>query len=152
MDIVIAAVGKLRDGPEKDLYDRYIARLPWKTGLIEIVDKTSDNREQRRQQEGEKLRRAIPQDAVVVALDEKGKHLSSTVFAGKIGKWRDNGVRNIAFVIGGADGLSEKVLSQAELKLSLGPMTWPHLLARVMLVEQLYRASTVLSGHPYHRN
>jgi|TARA_Y100000031_G_C7899108_1_gene238708 23S rRNA (pseudouridine1915-N3)-methyltransferase len=151
MKIVIAAVGKLRSGPEKALFDKYIERLPWKTSLIEVVDKGPASGEQKRALEEQKLLGAIPEGAGVVVLDEAGKALPSLEFAKKLGAWQDQGTRSLAFILGGADGLSRKLQNLADLRLSLGAMTWPHLLARVLLAEQLYRASTVLSGHPYHR-
>ena len=93
----------------------------------------------------------IKPDAVVVALDETGQALTSAEFAGRIGKWRDGGTKDICFVIGGADGLDKAVLERAQLTLSFGRLTWPHLLVRVLLVEQIFRAQSILQGHPYHR-
>ncbi len=151
MKIVIAAGGKFRSDAEKTLYERYIQRLPWKTSLIEVDDKRSKDNVRRRGTESQKLLEAIPEGAIVIPLDESGTALSSTKFANKLGKWQDQGLRDIVFLIGGADGLDSVVLDRANLVLSLGPMTWPHLLVRGLLAEQLYRASTVLSGHPYHR-
>lgn len=151
MKILIAAVGKLRSGPEKVLYDRYIARLPWTTSLIEVVEKKSGSGEQRQALEERKLLAAVPEGAGVIVLDQEGEVLSSLEFANKMSVWQDRGTRSLAFILGGADGLSGKLRDGADLRLSLGAMTWPHLLARVLLAEQLYRASTVLSGHPYHR-
>jgi len=101
--------------------------------------------------EGEKLLKAVPVGAFVIALDGAGKTLSSAAFAKRLGAWRDGGVKDIAFLIGGANGLDGAVTGAADLVLSLGAMTWPHLLARAMLVEQIYRAQCILSGHPYHR-
>ena len=94
---------------------------------------------------------AVPQGARLVALDERGKNLDSPAFAALMGRWQDDGLGDLAFAIGGPDGLSPAVLERADLTLSLGPMTWPHLLVRVLLVEQLYRAQSILDGHPYHR-
>lgn len=142
MKIVIAAVGKIRSGAEKDLYDRYVQRLPWKTSMVEVDEKRSKS---------SGLKGAIPSGALVIALDESGATLSSEKFARKIEGWQNQGARNLAFVIGGADGLPRDIFDTADEILSLGPMTWPHLLVRALLAEQLYRASTILSGHPYHR-
>ena len=101
--------------------------------------------------EAELLLGAIPERAVTVALDGGGKMLSSEDFARRLGGWRDDGVASVAFLIGGADGHGDAVLKQADLRLSLGAMTWPHMLVRAMLAEQLWRAASILSGHPYHR-
>lgn len=103
------------------------------------------------EREGRLLLDAVPKDAAVAALDEKGRTFSSSALAVRIGEWRDRGVRDLAFLIGGADGLNGEVLKRADLVLSLGPMTWPHMLVRGLLAEQLYRAQCILSGHPYHR-
>jgi len=101
--------------------------------------------------EGELLRTACPQGATLVALDRRGKVIDSTAFATRLGKWRDDGVGDLAFLIGGADGHTEALLKDCALTLSFGAMTWPHLLARAMLAEQIYRAQQILAGHPYHR-
>ena len=101
--------------------------------------------------EGELLLKAVPDGALVVALDPAGKKFTSAAFAKRLGAWRDGGVKDIAFLIGGADGLDRAVTDGADEVLSLGAMTWPHLLARAMLAEQIYRAQCILSGHPYHR-
>lgn len=151
MKIVIAAPGRFRACPEKDLYEKYIQRLPWAVSLVEIDEKRTKDTKQRRTQEAGKLANAIPKGATVVALDERGKTVSSVAMAEKLRNWQDQGTREIAFLIGGADGLDRNLLQQADLTLSLGAMTWPHLLVRAMLAEQLYRASTLISGHPYHR-
>jgi 23S rRNA (pseudouridine1915-N3)-methyltransferase len=102
--------------------------------------------------EGELLLAALPPRAFLVALDEHGTAWSSRALADRIGAWRDRGASELAFAIGGADGLDSTVLDRAEAVLSLGPMTWPHLLVRGMLLEQLYRAQQILAGHPYHRD
>lgn len=105
-----------------------------------------------RDQEALALLRRVPPGAVVVALDQRGTALTSPDLANRLGGWRDDGRREIAFLIGGAAGLGRSVLDRADLVLSLGPMTWPHLLVRAMLAEQLYRAVMILQGHPYHRD
>lgn len=105
-----------------------------------------------KQAEADLLLNAVPNGAVVVALDERGKTMGSRDFAGKIGQWQDRGVGDIAFIIGGADGLDETVRQRADLLISFGAMTWPHMLVRPMLAEQLFRADAILSGHPYHRD
>ncbi len=151
MRLVIAAVGRARPGPEKSLYDDYVARLPWQVEVVEIDVRERLAAPRLKQREGQRLLKAAPAEAVVVALDEGGKALTSKALAEAIGRWRDDRVKALAFILGGADGLAPKVLERADLVLSLGPMTWPHMLARAMLAEQLYRAATILSGHPYHR-
>ncbi len=151
MRILIAAIGRSRAGAARDLYETYEKRLPWATTLREIDAAKSRNPNERIQREAAALLKAIPQAAVRVALDETGQDLSSDAFAKRIAKWRDEGRADIAFVLGGADGLAKEVTAGADLVLALGHMTWPHLLARAMVMEQLYRASSILSGHPYHR-
>ena len=106
---------------------------------------------ERRAREGDRLLNAVPDGALLVALDEGGRALKSRDFADQIGKWLDAGQRSLAFAIGGADGLAPAVIERARLVLSLGPMTWPHMLARCLLVEQLYRAQQIRAGHPYHK-
>lgn len=151
MKITIAAAGRFRPGPEKSLYEKYIQRLPWSTTLVEVDERRARNAKHRRSQEAVKFIQAIPKGATVIALDARGKTLSSEGIAERLRNWQDEGVRSLIFVIGGADGLDQDLLRRADLILSLGSMTWPHLLVRVMLAEQLYRAGTLISGHPYHR-
>ncbi len=151
MNIVIAAIGRARSGPEQALFDTYAGRLPWKIDVKELEIKKELAADVRRAREGELLLGAIPDGARVVALDERGKNEGSAAFATRLGRWRDDGVRTVAFLIGGADGLDEPVRKRADLLMSLGAMTWPHLLVRGLLAEQLYRAHSILSGHPYHR-
>lgn len=102
--------------------------------------------------EADNLLRKIPEASCVIALDERGKNVSTTAFAGKLGKWKDEGVRDLVVIIGGADGLDEEVRNRADWVWSLSSLTFPHLLVRVILAEQLYRAATILAGHPYHRD
>jgi len=152
MRIVIAAVGKFRHGPERQLYDSYIERLSWPVTLVEVELRGRLPDARRKAAEAEKLLGAVTEGATLIALDEHGSELTSQAFATRIGRWRDDGVRDLAFAIGGADGLDRSVLDRADLALALGRLTWPHMMARAMLAEQLYRASTILSGHPYHRD
>ena len=105
-----------------------------------------------KRQEAELLLAAVPAGAIVVALDERGKALPSEAFAARIGDWRDRGAGDLAFLIGGADGHGDAVRARADFLLAFGPMTWPHMLVRGMLAEQLYRAQQILAGHPYHRS
>lgn len=151
MRIFIAAVGRARAGGARTLYEEYISRLPWQVTLREIEEKRKLPPPELKAAEAELLLAKLPDGAAAVALDEGGKTFSSRAFAKRIGSWRDEG-RDLAFLIGGADGLGTEALRRADLTLSLGPMTWPHLLVRVLLAEQLYRASSILAGHPYHRD
>ncbi|MDP6707942.1 MAG: 23S rRNA (pseudouridine(1915)-N(3))-methyltransferase RlmH [Alphaproteobacteria bacterium] len=153
MRISIVAVGRLRAGPERALLEQYLKRLPWPVAEREVAAETTGrSQSERRRREGTRLLAALPDSAKVVALDGRGRSLSSEAFAGHLGRWRDEGAAEIAFVIGGAGGLDARLRERAELTLSLGPMTWPHLMVRAMLAEQLYRAHSILAGHPYHRS
>jgi len=147
----LIAVGRMKPGPERELYEHYGVRLNPAPQMREVEEKRNLPAAQLKVREGELLLAAIPDGAHVVALDEKGRKLGSQAFAKRLGAWRDEGVRDVAFVIGGADGLDKAVLSRANLVMSLSDMTWPHMLVRGLLAEQLYRASAILSGHPYHR-
>ncbi len=153
MRLIIVAVGRASAGdPEAKLYDSYVKRLPWQVTLKEIDERRSVKGAARQAREAKLLLEATPQKAVTVALDEKGKTMDSRAFAEQLSRWQDEGQREVAFLIGGADGHTDDIRARAQLKLSLGAMTWPHMLARVMLAEQLYRASSILAGHPYHRD
>jgi 23S rRNA (pseudouridine1915-N3)-methyltransferase len=134
----IVARGKIGRSPEADLVDRYLKRIAWPTRLTELPDR------------GGKMP-ATPANAVVTVLDERGTALSSTDFARKLEAWREDGKREARFLIGAADGLDEQERSSADLLLSFGHATWPHLLVRAMLAEQLFRATSILANHPYHR-
>ncbi|MCK6450693.1 MAG: 23S rRNA (pseudouridine(1915)-N(3))-methyltransferase RlmH [Alphaproteobacteria bacterium] len=151
MRLTIAAAGRVRDGPLRALYNDYARRLTWPLALKEVEERRKLTPARRIEAESRLLADAVPDGAVIVTLDQRGKPLSSEDFAVRLGRWQDDGVADIAFVIGGADGLDPSWRRRASLVLSLGPMTWPHLLARVMLAEQLYRAQSILAGHPYHR-
>ena len=150
MRIAIFAVGRLRRGPERQLIDGYAKRLSWEFREREVSSARGRSLEARLGREGELLRQALPPGAVRIALDSQGEVLSSEDLARRLERWREAGRRDFAFLIGGADGLHAALKSEADLLLSFGPMTWPHLLARAMLVEQLYRAQAILAGHPYH--
>lgn len=153
--VSICAVGRLRSGPEKELIDDYAQRFD-RTGralglgplkITEVEDKKNAGMGA----EAKLLRSALPSGAVLVTLDERGKLVSSPAFAKKLAGWRDEGRSDIAFVIGGADGIDPSLRAEADFSISLGQMVWPHMLVRVMLAEQLYRAASILSGAPYHR-
>jgi 23S rRNA (pseudouridine1915-N3)-methyltransferase len=159
MRIIVAAVGRLKRGPETELSERYRKRAE-QTGrnlglrgveIIEIRESRADDAGKRMLEESIALANIIPQGAVLVMLDERGNNIDSASLAGQLGAWRSNDRAAAVFVIGGADGLSAALREKAELRLSFGAATWPHQLVRIMLLEQLYRATTILSGHPYHR-
>ena len=151
MRISVIAVGRARKGPECALFDDFAGRLSWPVVLVEVEERRPLPAAAKVRREGELLRARVPKGAVAVALDGRGKTLSSEDFAARLGRWRGDGIAEIAFLIGGADGLDRAVIETAALTLSLGAMTWPHLLVRGMLAEQLYRAEQILAGHPYHR-
>lgn len=151
MRLWLAAVGRAKAGPELDLYSQYVRRLSPPPELREVEEKRPLPVPERMAREAELLLAAIPAGAVVVALDERGKSMGSEAFAARLGQWRDQGVGDLAFLVGGADGHHQSVRDRAQLLLSLGAMTWPHMLVRAMLAEQLWRAHAILSGHPYHR-
>ena len=149
MRLVVAAVGRGRDDPAQRLFEDYSKRLPWPLELREV--RAGGGSEAGREREAAVLLKGLPADAHVVALDGGGKALTSEAFAARLAAIRDDGTAVVAFMIGGADGHGDAVLARANTVLSLGPMTWPHLLVRAMLAEQLWRAASILAGHPYHR-
>ena len=151
MQCQIVAVGRARPGPMRELFDDYAKRLKPPLELREVEERRPLKGRELKSREGALLLDALPKDAHVVALDGDGKPLSSEDLAKRLGNWRDDGIRNAAFGSGGADGLDKSVLDRADFTLSLGAQTWPHMLVRVMLAEQLYRADSILAGHPYHR-
>ncbi len=151
MRILIAAVGRLKAGPERALFEHYAGRVTFPFCLKEVEEKRRLAAGKLTKREAELLLGAAPQGAVIIAMDERGQALSSAALANRIGAWRDEGWRDLAFLIGGPQGLDESLKGRADLVLSLGPMTWPHMLARGLLAEQIYRAQCILSGHPYHK-
>lgn len=159
MLITLAAVGRLKAGPDRELYERFAGRigaagrgLGLSFNLREISESRAGTASARKDQEAAAILEAAPAGAILVALDEGGRAMESRAFAAHIGNWRDSGGTNVIFAIGGADGHGSAVLERATLRLAFGAMTWPHQLVRIMLAEQLYRAVTILSGHPYHRD
>jgi 23S rRNA (pseudouridine1915-N3)-methyltransferase len=158
MRLLIAAVGKLKQGPERELIRHYLGRAEAAgrklhlspLAIIELPESRAATAKARKAAEGEALLAKIPSSHRLIALDPSGEALSSEAFAARLAKLRDGGAEGVAFVIGGAEGLSPELLATAKA-ISLGAMTLPHGLARIVLAEQLYRAATILSGHPYHR-
>ena len=151
MDLLVVAVGRSRDAPTDTLFADYARRCPWPLRLVEVQPRGTLPPERRKATEADLLLAAIPPGAAVVALDERGRDPTSEDLARQLGLWRDGGRRTAAFLIGGPDGLADAALAAADLRLAFGRLTWPHRLVRVMLAEQLYRATTILAGHPYHR-
>lgn len=145
----LVAVGKLKAGPERELLDRYRARLRPGLDMVEVPQARGSAGEQKKR-EGEALLNACPPNAFVIALDEGGAELSSLEFSERYQGWVAQG-RPLYFLIGGAEGLDTPVVRRADARLSLGKLTWPHMLVRVLLAEQLFRAQAIASGHPYHR-
>ncbi|CDK98974.1 putative Ribosomal RNA large subunit methyltransferase H, RlmH/YbeA [Magnetospirillum gryphiswaldense MSR-1 v2] len=151
MRLWLAAVGRVKPGPELDLFNQYSKRLSVPIAVREVEEKRPLPTPERMAREADLLLATLPPQAVVVALDERGKAMGSVDFATRVGRWRDDGTADLAFVIGGADGHGQAVRDRAALLLSFGAMTWPHMLVRAMVAEQLWRAQAILSGHPYHR-
>ena len=145
MKVMVAAIGKCKkNSPEKMLIDEYIKRSGW-----DIVIKEADNSNQ--EEEAKFLQTAIPQGAKVIVLDERGVNIKSIELAAKIENWQVNGCSEICFLIGGADGHLQATRDKADLVLSFGKLTLPHMLMRAVLLEQIYRVQTIIAGHPYHR-
>ena len=136
------------------MFDTYAGRLaqPFTLALREVEEKKRLSGQERKDREADLLLAAVPDGAAVVALDERGKSLNSRALADKVALWRDTGTRDVAFLIGGADGLDGRVRAHADLVLNLGALTWPHMLVRGLIAEQLFRTQCILSGHPYHRD
>jgi 23S rRNA (pseudouridine1915-N3)-methyltransferase len=159
MRLVVITIGRLKQGPERELADRFrgrfddIGRKQGFRGLEvhEIPESRARDAEQRIREEAAAILALVPEGAVLVALDEKGKNIDSAAFAGHLGRWRDESVASTVFAVGGADGLSPELRRKAKLSVAFGAATWPHQIVRVMLLEQIYRAATILAGHPYHR-
>lgn len=152
MRIVIAAVGRLRRGPEFELLETYRRRIRWPVTVQEVEEKRPFPAAEQRKREAALLAAALPAGALLIALDEGGREVTSEQFAKRLGDWQDEGIRDVAFIIGGADGLDPAFRDAAALKIAFGSMTWPHMLARCMLMEQLYRAQEILAGNPYHKS
>jgi 23S rRNA (pseudouridine1915-N3)-methyltransferase len=159
MRLVVISIGRLKQGPERELAERYRGRfddIGRKLGfrgieIHEIPESRGRDPITRMAEEAAAILAAIPASSVLVTLDERGDNIDSAAFARQLGRWRDEQVANTIFVIGGADGLSPDLRRKAKLSIAFGSATWPHQMVRVMLLEQVYRAATILAGHPYHR-
>jgi 23S rRNA (pseudouridine1915-N3)-methyltransferase len=159
MRLIVAAVGRLKRGPDTELAERYRKRaaqsgraLGWRdVEVVEIRESRAAEADKRKLEESIALANVIPDGAIIVLLDERGDSLASAALAGQLQNWRAANRPAAVFLIGGADGLAASLRDKAELRLAFGPATWPHQLVRIMLLEQLYRAATILTGHPYHR-
>ena len=159
MRIIVAAIGRLKRGPETELSERYAKRAT-QTGrslglreieIVEIRESRAAEPDKRMIEESIALANVIPAGAAVILLDSRGENLDSPGLAGRLAQWRADDRPAAVFVIGGPDGLAASLSQMAELRLAFGAATWPHQMVRVMLLEQLYRATTILTGHPYHR-
>lgn len=159
MRITLFAVGRLKKGPESELSGRYLDRFAKSGGAlgldfartVEVVESRAPSADLRKREEAEMLARHMPDGAALILLDERGKTPDSPGFADMLARLRDDGRRDLVLAIGGADGLDPDLHAKADAVISFGRMTWPHQLVRIMVAEQLYRAVTILSGHPYHR-
>jgi len=159
MRILVISIGRLKQGPERELAERYRERfedIGRKLGfrgleVHEIPESRARDAATRIAEEASAISAAIPAKSTLVALDERGDNIDSTAFARHLSRWRDQQVASTIFAIGGADGLSPDLRRMAKLRMAFGSATWPHQMVRVMLLEQIYRAATILAGHPYHR-
>ena len=159
MRLIILSIGRLKQGPERELTERYRERfddIGRKLGfrgleVREIPESRARDPATRMSEEAAAISAAIGTKSVLVALDERGANVDSATFASHLGRWRDAQVDNTIFAIGGADGLSPDLRRKAKLTIAFGSATWPHQMVRIMLLEQIYRAATILAGHPYHR-
>jgi 23S rRNA (pseudouridine1915-N3)-methyltransferase len=159
MRVGLFAVGRLKSGPEKDLAARYLDRFA-KAGpaiglefsrIVEVAESRASSSDTRKREEAGMLEKSLPEGSLLLLLDERGRALDSPAFASLLGSFRDMGKRDLMIAIGGADGLDPSLHGRADAVVCLGKMTWPHQLVRILIAEQLYRAVTILSGHPYHR-
>jgi 23S rRNA (pseudouridine1915-N3)-methyltransferase len=160
MRIVVAAVGRLKQGPERELAERYRKRAAdagrsagvSAFDIIEIKESRAGDAARRMLEESIAIANIIPDDGIIAILDERGESMSSSAFAGRLQGWRAQDRPAVAFIIGGHDGLAPSLREKSNLAIAFGTATWPHQLIRIMLLEQLYRAVTILAGHPYHRS
>lgn len=159
MRLALITVGRLKDGPERELCERYreravaLGRTIGFSGpeIVELPESRGRRPEERKRDESEAILARLPSPGLIVALDERGKNLGSEAFASRLATARDGGIAHASFVIGGADGLSEAIRDRADITLAFGALTLPHQIVRALVLEQVYRAMTILAGHPYHR-
>ncbi len=153
MKINILSIGKFENSPHKLVFENYLKRLKWKVELREIELKNSDKLSilERKKGEGELILKHYKPDSQMIVCDENGAQPNSQEFAKMLADFALQGKSNISFVIGGSDGLSQEILQKAKYKIAFGKITLPHLMVRCVLIEQLYRAQTIIEGHPYHR-
>ena len=159
MRIVVAAIGRLKQGPERELAERYRKRAAdagrsaglSAVDIVEIKESRAGDADRRMLEESIAVANLIPERAITVILDARGESMSSEAFAGRLREWRQQDKPAVVFIIGAADGLAPNLKEKASLAIAFGVATWPHQLIRIMLLEQLYRAVTILAGHPYHR-
>lgn len=153
MRITIAAIGReKKSSPTSDIFNSYLKRIPWNVELKELEEKKNLPPEILMEKEAQMLLASIPSSAKIIAMDENGKNISSEELAAQLARWQEQGSSHFAFLIGGAAGHGKAVKERADMLLSFGKLTWPHMLVRPMLSEQIYRAYTIISGHPYHRS
>jgi 23S rRNA (pseudouridine1915-N3)-methyltransferase len=160
MRIVVAAVGRLKQGPERELAERYRKRAAdagrsaglSAVDIIEIKQSRAGDAARRMLEESIAIANILPDHGVIVIIDERGESMSSSAFAGRLQGWRSQDRPAVAFIIGGHDGLAPSLREKSNMAIAFGAATWPHQLVRIMLLEQLYRAVTILAGHPYHRS
>ena len=151
MQIIIAAVGRMKRGPAAEMIADYLKRTRWDVSVKELADAPSGMAaEARRAREAKEILALVDKETRLIAMDSRGQSLDSVAISAAIGKFRTQGAKRLVIAIGGQDGLDERVLAQAGLKLAFGTATWPHQLLRLMLAEQVYRAYTIEAGHPYH--
>jgi 23S rRNA (pseudouridine1915-N3)-methyltransferase len=146
MRLAIVAAGIMKDRAQRSLFDHYAEGIT----LKEVEEKRKVKGSELLRREAELIRKAIPKGALIVALDRRGRALTSEELAERLARWKSQ-KKNVVFIVGGAEGLDEVLRGEADFVLSFGPNTWPHMLARIMLAEQIYRAQAILAGHPYHR-
>ena len=159
MRIVVAAIGRLKQGPERELAERYRKRATDAgrgavlnaVDIVEIRESRAGDAARRMLEESIAIANILPERAATVVMDEHGENASSQAIAGRLQAWQSAGRGAVAFIVGGADGLAPSLRQGADFTLAFGAATWPHQLVRIMLLEQLYRAMTILAGHPYHR-
>ena len=151
MNIDIIAIGRMKNTAHIELFHDYLRRMDWSVNVKEIESKHTDQTKMH-EDECALLLKNLSSNATIIAMDERGKTLPSREFAQKFQNWQNEGLSHVQFFIGGADGLNDEIRKRAQLLLSFGKQTWPHMLARIMLLEQIYRAQQILKNHPYHRD